>query len=234
MANKRISRSRKRELGEPDEFITFSNKLLKLVGENRRKIVSTAGIVIALIVVFSGIRLYSVQTEKKAFAMLENGMKKYEKSLGSDDPVKVYLDVKTDFQFILDEYPRMKAGKIARMVFANICYAAGEYDVAIDMYHQSLEDFEERPFYRYLVLNSLAYAYEQKKDYAHAVNYMEMINSGPDLEMKDDVFFTLGRLYSANNDTDKKMEFFKKIIDEYPDSIYTDIVKEKIGDARFP
>lgn len=231
MANKRISRSRKRELAEPDQFLTFSSRLLRFFAENKPKVISAAATFAALIVVLSGLRYYFVQTEKKAFASLDKVMEKYLASLENNDGAKAYAEVKKDFEIIIEKYSGNKAGKIAKVEFANACFSAGEFDQAVDMYKQSLKNFENDAYYRLLILNGLAYAYEQEKDYSNAIKYLEMIKSDKNLETKDDVLFNLGRLYAVNNDHSKELENFKKIISEFPDSIYIDIVKEKVGQS---
>jgi tetratricopeptide (TPR) repeat protein len=229
MANKRISRSRKRELNAPDEFLTFSGKLLKYFVENKTKIIAGGATFLALVLVLSGFRYYSAQTETKAFALLDGAMDKYRKSMENKDPAKAYNEVKKDFEAILEKYSGNKGGKIAKVEFADICFSAGEFDRSIEMYKQSLKDFEKYQYYRFLILNGLSYAYEQKKDYSNAIKYLEILKTEQDKESKDDVLFNLGRLYAANNDHAKELEYYKKIISEFPDSIYIDIVKEKVG-----
>jgi tetratricopeptide (TPR) repeat protein len=234
MTNKRISRSRKRELAAPDEFLTFSGKLIKFFVENKTKIIASGATFLALILVLSGFRYYSVQTEKKAFALLDGAMGKYRKSMENKDPAKAYGEVKKDFEAILEKYSGNRGGKIAKVEFADICFSAGEFDRAIEMYKQSLQHFEKYPYYRFLILNGLAYAYEQKKDYSNAIKYFEILKTEQDKEPNDDVLFNLSRLYAANNDHAKEKEYYKKIISDFPDSIYIDIAKEKVGDGVKP
>jgi tetratricopeptide (TPR) repeat protein len=227
--HKRISRSRKRELEAPDEFLTFSGKLLKLAAENKQKIVTGAAVILALILVGSGIRYYSFYTGKKAFSLLDEGIKKTESERKTGDPQKVYQSVSKDFNAILDAYSEKKAGKIARVIFADIAYDAGEYDLAVSLYTRALEDFKEDQLYKNLILTSLAYTYEQKKDYENAVKYIKMIDASADEQLQDEVLFTLGRLQSSINPDKKENEYFQKILKEYPNSIYADMVREKSG-----
>ncbi len=229
--NKRISRSRKRELEAPDEFLTFSGRLLKFATENRRKIGTGVAVLLALIFIGSGLRYYSFYTEKKAFEMLDKGIKNTEAARKEGDPVKVYQAASADFKNILDTYPEKKAAKIARVMFADIAYAAGEYDVAISLYKKAIEDFKGDTVYRHLILTDLAYACEQKKDYENAFKYMKMIETDSDPELKDEVLFNLGRLHSKINPSEKENEYYKKILEAYPKSVYADMAREKTGSA---
>ena len=232
MADKRISRSRKRELDQPDEFITFSEKLLNYAVLHKKKIFSISGSLIVLILVVAGARYYSAKTEEKALLLLEKGVIKYEATRETKDPEKVYLEVKEDFKNILDKYPEKKAGKIARVILADICYAAGEFDMSIELYERSLKKFDESPFYNQLLFSSLAYAHEQKKEFEKAIEYMEMINSGPNPDIGEDALYHMARLYAKTGHADKEIEYYKKIQEEFPNSIYTNMVKEKLA-SRF-
>jgi tetratricopeptide (TPR) repeat protein len=229
--NKRVSRSRKRELEAPDEFLTFSGKLLKLAAENRQKIVTGGAVLLALILIGSGVQYYSFYTDKKASELLDEGIKKTEAARKTGDPIKVYKAASGDFKTLLDTYPEKKAGKIARVMFADIAFAAQDYDVAIALYKGAITDFNKDPLYEHLILTSLAYACEQKKDYENAVKYMKMIDAGSDRQLHDEVLFTLGRLQSKVNPDKKGNEYYQKILKEYPKSVYADMAREKAGSA---
>lgn len=229
MADKRISRSRKRELDQPDEFLTFSGKLLNYATLHKQKILTFSGVLIALVLLVGGVRYYSAHTEAKAFILLEKGIEKYEVARETKDPEKVYAAVKEDFQNILDTYPGKKAGKIACMMLADISYDAGEFDKAIELYEQTLTKFDKSPFYRQLILNNLAYAYEQKNELEKAIAYMEKINSGSVHDFKEDVLYNLARLYAKTGQSEKEMACYKKIQADFPNSIYANMVKEKLN-----
>ncbi len=229
MAKKRISRSRKRELEAPDEFITFTGKLLRAATENRQKIISAGGVIVVLILVISGFRYYSIQTEKKAFELLQTGLDKIDKLSEGAGSEKLPADIKNDFEMVLEKYPGKKAGKLARILLADIACDTREYDLAISLYNRALTDFDGDPFYRTLILKGLAYAYEQIGDNENAQKYMETINAGPDMGFKDEVLYSLGRMASKNGQHDREIEYYQEILKSYPDSIYADIVKEKIG-----
>ena len=47
--------------------------------------------------------------------------------------------------------------------------------------------------------------------------------------IKDEALFNLGELYAAIGDKDKSIDAFNKILSDYPGSMYTEIVKEKVG-----
>ncbi|OEU68093.1 MAG: hypothetical protein BBJ57_13500 [Desulfobacterales bacterium PC51MH44] len=227
MAKKRISRSRKRDLNEPDEFITFWTKIFEFTSKYRVQFTCALGFIVALIIVVVGIVYFSKKSEDKAFALLQQGITKYQTVLQNNEPDKAYLDVEKDFQLILEKYSVRDGGKLAKFIYANICYNAKEYNKAIELYNKSLVDFNAEPFVKNLVLNGLGYSYKAKNDYKTAVKYFEMLASASDYSIKDEALFNLGGLYAAMGNNDKSMNAFKKILSDHSDSMYIEIVKER-------
>ena len=166
----------------------------------------------------------------RPFSCWRQGLNKYQNMLKTSSPEKAYLDVAGDFKLIMQQYPRKAGGKLARYLYANICYNAGNYDKAIELYNQALSDFGDNLFLKNLVLSSLGYAYEAKADYKTAATYFEMIASEPDYRMKDEALFNLAKIYAAMGNDDGCLNAFKKIVSDHRDSIYAEIAKERIPD----
>ena len=227
MANKKISR--KQVLGKPDRFVIFSNRLLEFAIKYKIQISCAAGVIFAFIIVISGMQYFANKAEDEAFAMLEECMLKHETIMKENTPDKAYADVEKDFDLILEKYSKTDGGKLARVIYANFCYNSGNFDRAITLYNKALSDFDGNKSFKALVLSGLGYSYEEKKDYKQATNYFKMIVSEPGSIIKDEAFFNLGRLYAAMGENDKSKDAFKKIISDYTDSIYIELVKEIAG-----
>ena len=176
MAKKR-KKTRKELLKEPDEFMTFTGKIIKFATDHKTQITYGLGIVLALAIVFSAVRFFSIRADNKASAMLEQSMNEYSNLQAQKQPDEIYNGVSGSFQTILKKYGDKNSGKLARLIYANICYNAGKYKQAIDLYDTSLKDFAKHPMIHTQILSSLAYAYEQQKEYATAASYFEKISA---------------------------------------------------------
>ena len=229
MAKKR-KKTRKELLKEPDEFITLSSKFLGFAAEHKSLITYSITIILGLAVIISGIRFFSIRAENRAAALLDNSLTTYE-SLKNEKkiPEEVYAAVSPDFQLILDKYGSKESGKIARLTFANICYNAGKYKQAIELYKTSLEDFKKHPLVQDEVVGSLGYAWEQLKDYATAAGYFEKLTSAPEPNMRAEALYHLGWLYGKLGQTEKSRAAYNKILSEHQDFIYLDLVKERMA-----
>ncbi len=226
---KKIKKTRKELLKEPDEFITISGKIIGFIVEHKNQITYALGVIVALALIFSGYRFFSIRSENKAAALLDQSLAKYENFKNDKQPVAAYDQVSADFQLILDKYGSQQSGKIARLTYANICYKAGKYDQAINLYKRSLTDFEKHPTIHSQVVGSLGYAYEQQADYASAVSYFKQLSSAADAIMRGDALYHLGWLYDKLGQTDKSTEAYNKIISDHPDFMYIDLVKERMS-----
>ena len=221
--------TRKQLLKEPDEFITFSGKLIQFGMQYKTQLTYVAAVLVALIVVVSGYRFFSIRSENAAEALLNQALAKYQSALDGQDSQKAYQSVSADFQLILNQYGSKNSGKIARIIFANISFDAGEYAKAIELYRQSMEDFKDHAFMNNLIRSDLGYAHEQLNDIPSALSYFEKIAENQEPILRDEALFNLGVLYEKSGDHQKSADAFQRIIDEHPDSMYIEIVKERSG-----
>ena len=228
MAKKR-KKTRKELLREPDEFMTISGKLIGFAIDHKKQLTYALGIIVVLALIISGYRFFSIRAENNASALLDKSLSKYDSIKAGKQPDEVYEEVSADFQFILDNYKGRESAKLARLIYANICYNAGKYKQAIELFKTALTDFAKYPMIRQQILSNLGYAYEQEGDYSTAVGYFEKISSAPAPLMRDEALYHLGRLYDKLGENKKSREFFNKILTDHQDFIYIDLVKERIS-----
>jgi tetratricopeptide (TPR) repeat protein len=221
--------TRKELLSKPDEFITFSSKMLEFASAYQSQIF--IGFIICLVLIGSvvGIRYYSNKAEKQTSDLLAVMMTKYEFIKSKSGPVVAYQAVEKESQLLLNELSNRKGGKLARVLYADMCYHAGEIDKAIELYTKALRHFSDTSAVRYFVLNGLGYCYEEKSDLKTAVKYFQMVVEGHDNALKGEALYHLGRIYAEIGDHEKSRAAFKKVLSDYGDSIYVDLIKERLA-----
>jgi len=228
MAKKR-KKTRKELLKEPDEFLTISSKLINLAIEYKTQLTYALGIILVLAVIISGVRFFSIRAENNASALLEKSLMKYNSVKAEKKPAEVYGEVTADFQLILDKYKGKESAKLARLTYANICYDAGKYEQAIELYKTAQTEFAKYPMILHQILSNLGYAFEQQEDYATAISYFEKISSAPEPILRDEALYHLGRLYDKLGQNEKSREAYNKILNDHQDFIYIDLVKERMS-----
>lgn len=225
MTKKRVTR--KQLLKEPDEFISFSNRMIKLGVAYKQQLMIGVGVFCAAVLVFVGMQYVSGRSQAKAFSLLENAIARYDQALAQNGPVKALDAVATDFELLLNKYGSNAGGRLARVMFAQYTYAAGRSDRAIALYDTALADFNEDPLYRVMILSGLGYAYTLKGDLQKAISNFEQVVSGSAAGLKEDALFNLGLLYAQTGQKAKSIESFKRISDEYPESFYAEMAGGK-------
>ena len=227
MAKKPKKVSRKKLLKEPDEFITFSGKLIQFGRAYQKQLTIGFGVLFAVLILIAGVRYFTYQSEKKAFAALTQAKANYESLLKDMEPAAAYAKVKPEFEAIIDAYASRQGGRLARIAYAHISFDGGAYPEAIALYEDALGDFEANPLMKHGILSGLGYSHEALNEDTTAIKYFEMIVDSPDQILKDEALFHLGTLYLKNGNYTKSQEAFKAIVSDYPESLYVELAKEK-------
>jgi len=229
-------KTRKELLEEPDPFLVFVSRILEFAKKYQQQIILSVVAVFIVVAVISGVVYFKHQTEDKAALLLAKAMEKYNTIVKKDPnilnpketPVAAYDEVRNSFRELLDKYGSTGAGKAALLNYADLCYQAKDYENAIKTYEKALDVFGNKGEFKNLILNGLAYSYEAKQDLDNAAKYFNMIVSDKDSAMKDQALFNLGEIYAKLGKKDQEAEAFKRIVAEYPDSMFAKIAKEKI------
>ena len=227
MAKNRISR--KELLKKPDEFITFSGKLIQFGIAHKAQIAIGCAVFLLVVVIFSVAQFLGDRAENQAYVKLGEILKKYEEKQQDTPLGEAYQAVKGDFEDFLASYGGKDGGRIGRLVFANISLNGQDTDLAIDLYRDSLTEFTAHSYFQNLVFSGLGYAYEAKKDLAKAIEFFEKIVASTNSLMKDEALFSLGRLYREAGDMEKSRSAYQQIVSEYTDSVYLEIAKDKVA-----
>jgi tetratricopeptide (TPR) repeat protein len=220
--------TRKALLKEPDEFLTFSAKTIQFVQQNQKQV--TYGLIGVLVVVLGlfVFRYYSSVTERKAYALFEQGIVHYMGQAPQGQSTQLEETAKEKFAEVVEKYPTTKAGGLSLPLLADMHYRTGSYDKAIALYEQALKNFEQEPSVMTIIWNGQGYAYEGKKDYQSAIDSFQKIIATEGTFMKAEAYFNLGRMYELLNNREKALEAYGKVADQYADSVHGSLAKEKV------
>ena len=222
-------KSRKELLKKPDEFITFTGKLIRLFTDYQKQIYYTLCTAVVIALVIMGYQFFAQRSEAKAFSLFAKARADYETRQKATSAEEAYRSVSEEFQRIIKKYGGNAAGKLARASYANISYNAGDYQKAIELYKPALNDFKDHPLVYHFILNGLGYAYQQLGDDRNAALYFEKVASNTDSSIRDEALFNLGLLYEKLGDREKSVEAFQQLRSNFPNSMYFDIVEEKLA-----
>jgi len=221
-------KTRKELLKEPDEFITLSSRLLGIIATYKNLIGTISLGVLIVAAAVSGHVWYSGWQESKAAAQLSQALARYERLRTEGPQDRAVQEVAEEFRRILADYGSRSNGNIARVLFANLYYQAGDFKRAAELYQSSLAGFKDDSLMRFQLMRSLGYAYEGLKDDATAISYFEQALSSDQKNLQDDVLFHLGELYARQGNAQKSTEAFNRLMTDHQDSIYVNMVRERV------
>lgn len=227
MAKKRVTR--KQLLKEPDEFITSTGKLIAWARENSRSLGIGAVIFFTLMIGLSAYFYFNERRANTAQMMFGRALTKYQTELGQKGNVEALAAVSADFDLLISKYGHLPAGKLGRVYYGHISSAGLDYDKAIGHYQKALDELGGESSLTNIILNGLATAYQQKGEYPKAIEQYRKMVDGSTAILKDAALFNLGKLYGQIGEADKSREAYQQLSTDFPDSMYADIVGEKIA-----
>lgn len=227
MAKKRLTR--KQLLKEPDEFITTTGRVIAWTKANTKAMIIGVVLFFALII---GVSVYGYINEKRsntAHMMYGQAVAKYQEQAAQKSEAEALSAVSEDFNALIDTYGSLPAGQLGRIFYGHISMAAKAYDQAISHYQKALDDLRGDSSLAHIILNGMATAYQQKGEYPQAVENYRKIVDGPGSMLKDAALFNLGMLYKQLGKPEESRKAYQQLSTDFPNSMYADIVREKIA-----
>jgi len=225
MAEQGVSNERRKELEQIDPFQEKLFRILALLKENKKQFLLILGAVIVVIIIFSGIMFSFKKSENIASDLVAKAVITYAKA---DDQVKGFDATKDDFEAIFADYSNTSAGKMGKVKFAKICFDAGEYDRAFELYKEALEMFNNEAGMKNFLLASLGHVSQARNEFDKAKSYFLQIETGSSDLLKDEAQFALAGLYEVSNDMESSLKMYEKIVNDHENSIYRTIAESKI------
>lgn len=222
-------KTRKELLKEPDEFLTLSSRLLSLAARYRRQVLYVGIGLLAVGVIFSAYRLWSNRAEAAASVLLDQAVSKSERITKEQSAEKAHQETAADFKTVIEGHGRTASGRLARLMYGNLCFAAGDTAQAIDLFKAALDQFAEHPLIHHQILKSLGYCHERLKDYAAAAGYFERALAAGVAPLQDEVLFQLGEIYQRMGKTEQSRAAFDRILTEHKESAYLELVRERLS-----
>jgi len=229
MAERGVSNERRKELEQIDPF---QEKLLNALAygkKNQKQLLLILGGIVLVIVIFSGIMFSFKKSENIASDLVAAAAITYAKA---NDPVKGFQAVTADFEMVFSEYSNTSAGKMGKVKFAKICFDAGEYDRAFELYKEALEIFKNEAGMKNFLLASLGHVSQARNEIETAKSYFLEIETGASDLLKDEARFALAGIYEASNDQTSSLAMYEKIVRDHENSIYRSIAESKIQDVK--
>ena len=225
MAKRKI---RRKALKEPDEFITFTTRILARCRENLR-IVALAALGIAFLVVgLSGVLLYRSTQESKAAALYDEALALYPRETSGNARPADYKAAVAKLEEVQTRFGSTQVAMSALVDLGNGYFQSGEYDRAISCYQDFLGRTDRRDSLNDQVLESLGTSYEAKRVWQEALEVYERLAREGAPIYRDQAQLYLGRVYEALGDQERAMSHYDNYLKTNPATGLSERVKVKL------
>jgi tetratricopeptide (TPR) repeat protein len=218
----------KKDLKQPDEFITLSTKIVGWCRDNSRIALGAAvGIAIVLLVV-GGFFTIRVNREAKARALYEEALVLYPGGGVSTAATTEYAPVAAKLEEVQERYGSTAVGISALMDLGNVSFQSGDYDKAISCYQDFLQRIEPQNSFRDQVLESLGITHEAKGSSDAALEvYGRLLEEGS-RAYQSQAQFHLGRVYETIGDKQAAMQHYSNYLKQNPAGLDSKWIEAKI------
>jgi predicted negative regulator of RcsB-dependent stress response len=217
-----VARSRKirrKDLRQPDEFLTLSRQVGTYVAENRTLVLTVSGAVLFVVLAFLTYHAISVNRESRAAAAYHAAQ-----ALMAD---RKYEAAAAAFRDLAEGYRGSSHAKLAKLEQANALLMVKRTAEAALAYQQFLDAGPPADYLRQLALTRLAYTSEQRGDPADAATRFAAAAAtlGP---FTGDAVLGEARAAQKVGETDKARALYKRFLDEYPASDRRELVMARL------
>ncbi|NOY69069.1 MAG: tetratricopeptide repeat protein [Deltaproteobacteria bacterium] len=212
-----------------DPFMESMNRLLNWAKENQKRLIVWAIVIFVLIAAAAGAAFYYNHAQNRAATLLGKAMMEFRTARSNNGPFAAYETIKGELKEVMDKYGYTDAGKMALIQYAGVCCFSGDYDKAIGSYEKAFDKYGDNPMLKDLIISGLAYGYAGKKDFKNAISWFEKIAQNPDATGQDEALFNLGLIYGQTGQTEKSRSAFKRIVSDFPGSIYLNTAKQNLA-----
>jgi tetratricopeptide (TPR) repeat protein len=219
---------RRKELKKPDEFITFSSRIISWCQDNVRIVVGVLASVAVLILITAAVFLFKARRETEARGLYEEALSLYQVESSGNAGAANYSMAMAKLEEVEQRYRSTTVATNALMDLGNIYFQEGDYQKAIICYTDFLQRTDvSHPLYDQ-ALESLGETYEAKGSWQEALEvYQRLASEGASVYQAQAQLY-LGRVYEAMGDKQKAMTHYDNYLNENPALIFGQWIRVKL------
>lgn len=218
-----------KDLREPDQFQTFTGRIIDYFMSNRKTIAIVLSIICVGVLAAGGFYYYNLRCENAAQSMYSTALGSY-KVLAYGAEKDQYTKAAELYTEVRKKYPNTKAAHLASYDLGNIYFILNEIDKSIAAYKEFLKNTPENNVLTTLAYNGLGYCYESIKDYPNALDsFNKSIEKETGTAYLAINYGNVARIYEQMNDTKQAEEYYKKALEHATDPLTERLIRRKIS-----
>ncbi len=228
----KIKSPAKKQLKEPDEFITLFSRMVLYVRSHARQFLVLLGVTVLVVSVVVIFFILEDRANQQAQALEYEASRYYHGTVPSGQKdAKVepdYQKALERYQEIVANYPRSPSAMLAQYYIGNCYFELKNYDEAAKAYRKFIEKYHESRDLTALVYERLGYTALRQGRTQEALDAFKKIVEMKEAKNKDQALFEIGRLYEKMGQQNEAIEQYKTITKNYVKSPFTIEAKVRI------
>lgn len=221
----------KKQLKEPDEFITLTERAFIFIRQHTKKVAAGGILILIFILAIVLFQMWEKKKEEEAARAYGVASEMYERGIAQarEGSAQDSKEVLAKFDEIITKFPRTSYGRLSLLYKGTILLRQGEYDEAIKAYTTFLEKAGREKLYRCFAWEGLGHAYEGKKDYSKALEaYQKILEIGEGYQLAE-AHLSIGYCYEKLGKGKEALENFKAFLNSSQKSSLTNTIMRKVS-----
>ncbi len=221
--------SRKELLKGPDEFMTLSEKAALFVSEHSKAFKAGGTAIAAALLIYLGVTSYTHYIDKKGQTAYNKAYHEVMSSLNQTPEKRDLKKAEELFKEVIKDYGFSKVSLLASPQLAYLQFQEKKYDEAISLYNAFLKENPPAE-YRDMARLAIAACYEEKGDFAKAIEILQGVTSAPSSLFREEAMLSLARLYKLANQNEKAKETLEKFVESFQNSPFFPLAKAYLAE----
>lgn len=215
----RTEKLRRKDLREPDEFMTLSRQAIIFAQENRTALLAGVGALALVLVAVIAYQMLSASRQARAGVVYHAAHR-----LLAD---RKYPEAAAAFQELAASYGSTSYGALAELQAGNALLQAGRGPEAATAYQRFLDARSTADYLRQVAQNGLAYAQEQDGHFADARTNFAAAAAVPG-PLAEDALLGAARTAELAGDPTGAKNLYEQLLQKYPTSESRGLVTDRL------
>jgi tetratricopeptide (TPR) repeat protein len=217
---------------EKSEKTPFKQKLSLTILKNSKILLGlliVIVIVVLALLIYNSVQLKSIEKYTQQIETIQDDYANYKILSEETEKEAARIELLEHLDEYIDTASRNYALQRALFIRAALFYQNKEWDMAITDYKTIAAEFSNSYLAPIALINA-ATAYEDSDSINEAIETYQLLITDYASDSPDtpNIYFSLGRLYEQKQDTKAALEEYNKLIDNYPDSNWTNLGRSRI------
>ncbi len=217
---------------EKNEGLTFKQKLSLTIQKHSFVLLGLLVLIVLVVIgllIFNSIQLKSLEKATQKIEAIQDDYDKLAKLTDKGEISKSTTNLINNLNSLIDTSSKNYALQRALFIRANLYYKNNEFNKSVDDFKLIAKTFPASYLAAISLVNAGA-ALEELNNTDGAIEvYMKLIdkyaNTSPETA---NIYFSIGRLYEGKGDLTAAKKEYNTLIDNYPDSNWTNLARSRI------